>query len=406
MLRFVGTTARTMSAQACCLVLPLVLLHGQPCMGNDKELVFGMSTALSGPTAVLGVNMHDGVMAAFGEANQSGIIAGRKLRLVALDDGYEPARTTPNIHQLIDQERVLAIIGNVGTPTAIAAIPIANAKKTPFIGAFTGAGVLRKSPPDRYVINYRASYAEETAAMVTMLIQEQGLGVDEIGFFTQRDAYGDAGFVGGVAALRRYGLPGQNAVTHGRYERNTIAVENGLADLMEADPPVRAVIMVGTYEPCAEFIKLARKFGLDAVFLNVSFVGAAQLVKTLGEDGQGVFATQVVPPLEAELPIVRDYQNALQQHVPNTEASFGSLEGYIVGRMVIQAIARIDGPPTRETLVDAMEELGPFDIGLGVPLRLGSGHHQACHQVWWTVLQDGKVVPFAPSQEKLTTARK
>ncbi|NIA15647.1 MAG: ABC transporter substrate-binding protein [Nitrospiraceae bacterium] len=353
-----------------------------------------MSTALGGPAASLGINMRTGVLAAFEEANRAGGISGRKLRLIALDDGYEPARTVPNMHKLIKQENVLAVVGNVGTPTAVAAIPIANENKTPFFGAFTGAGVLRKSPPDRYVINYRASYAEEAAAMVDALIKEAGMRPDEIAFFSQRDAYGDAGFAGGLAALKRHGLEDEGAVAHGRYERNTLAVENALADILFHEPMAKAVIMVGAYAPCAEFIRLSKEHGLDAVFLNVSFVGAAPLLDALGEVGDGTIVTQVVPHFESELPVVEEYRAALRAFDPSVPPTFGSLEGYIVARILCRALRTIDGMPTRETIVDALEGLGEFDVGLEEPLRLGPDEHQACHRVWHTVLRDGKVVPF------------
>ena len=135
------------------------------------DIVLGMSTALSGPAGDLGKNMKQGVLVGLERANQAGGIHGRSLKLIALDDGYEPTRTAPNMRKLIEKEKVLAVIGNVGTPTAIAAVPIANEQKTLLFAPFTGAGVLRKNPPDRYVINYRASYAEETAAMIDALIQ-------------------------------------------------------------------------------------------------------------------------------------------------------------------------------------------------------------------------------------------
>ena len=281
-----------------------LLLGPPPAAAEDDEILLGMSTALSGPAAELGENMKTGVLAALEEANRGGGIAGRSLRLVALDDQYEPAQTVPNMRELIDEKKVVAVVGNVGTPTAVAAIPIANETKTPFYGAFTGAGVLRKTPPDRYVINYRASYAEETAAMVDALVEQAGFRANEIAFFTQRDAYGDAGFVGGIAALQRHGLASEHDVAHGRYERNTLAVENGLAEVLQADPPPRAVIMVGAYAPCARFIELARDVGLDSLFLNVSFVGAAPLLAALGEKGEGVIVTQVVPHFDSDSPIV------------------------------------------------------------------------------------------------------
>jgi len=363
-------------------------------VSRGDEIVFGMSTALSGPAAELGENMRMGVLAAFEEANRGGGAGGRTLRLEALDDQYEPAQTVPNMRELIDTRKVVAVVGNVGTPTAVAAIPIANAAKTPFYGAFTGAGVLRKTPPDRYVINYRASYAEETAAMVDALVAHAGLQVNEIAFFTQRDAYGDAGFVGGIAALERHGLASEHDVAHGRYERNTLAVENGLAEIFAADPPPRAVIMVGAYAPCARFIELAREIGLDALFLNVSFVGAAPLSAALGDKGEGVIVTQVVPHFDSDLPIVRDYRKALAASKPQALPTFGSLEGYVAARILILALGAIDGPVTRESIVDALQGLKEFDVGLGVPLRLSPTEHQASHTVWPTVLRGGRIQPL------------
>ncbi|MBW1896213.1 MAG: ABC transporter substrate-binding protein [Deltaproteobacteria bacterium] len=353
-----------------------------------------MSTALTGPAAALGLNMRAGVLAAIDEVNQTGGIRGRKLRLISYDDGYEPARTAPNMRQLVDEEHVLTIIGNVGTPTAVAAIPIANASKTPFFGAFTGAGILRKTPPDRYVINYRASYAEETMAMVDALITNGGLKHHEVAFFTQRDAYGDAGFVGGVAALKRHGLKDENSIVHGRYERNTLAVENALADILMSDPQPNAVIMVGAYAPCAAFILLAKHSGLNALFMNVSFVGAEPLAEQLGKHGDGVIVTQVVPHFDSALPVVRDYRKALQSWNSWAVPTFGSLEGYISARILCRALETIPGAVTQEAIVNALEGLGEFDLGLGEQLRLGPDQHQACHRVWPTVLSDGNMVPF------------
>ena len=275
---------------------------------SPDDIVLGMSTALSGPAAALGKDMRQGVLAGLERANRAGGVHGRGLRLVALDDGYEPARTAPNMRQLIEKDKVLAVVGNVGTPTAIAAIPIANEQKTLLYAAFTGAGVLRKNPPDRYVINFRASYAEETGAMIDALITGAGLKISDIAFFTQRDGYGDAGYSGGIAALKRHGLTNENAVLHVRYERNTLAVENALASLLYAPHEPRAVVMVGAYAPCAKFIRLAHEAELRATFLNVSFVGSQSLATELGKLPAHVIVTQVVPhPLDETTPIVREY---------------------------------------------------------------------------------------------------
>lgn len=234
--------------------------------------------------------------------------------------------------------------------------------------------------------------------MVDALISQAGLKPEEVAFFTQRDAYGDAGYVGGIAALKRHGLKDDRGVAHGRYDRNTDAVENGLADILAANPPARAVIMVGAYKPCAAFIKLAKQYNLEAMFLNVSFVGSAPLAKALGRDGDGVIITQVVPHVDADIPVVNAYRAALSASDSKAEPTFGSLEGYIAGRIFIKALTTIKGAPTREALVDALEGLGEFDIGLGHTLRLGRGRHQACHYVWPTVIRSGKIVPLEWAQ--------
>jgi ABC-type branched-subunit amino acid transport system substrate-binding protein len=363
-----------------------------PCLHNSY--VLGMSTVLSGPVAHLGINMRNGVLAALKEINGHGGIESRSLCLIVLDDGYEPERTVSNMHRLIAEKNVLAIIGNVGTPTAIAAVPIANRSHIPFFGAFTGAGILRRIPPDRFVINYRASYAEETAAMVQALITYGQLKSDEIAFFTQRDAYGDSGFVGGIAALKKNGLKDETQITHGRYERNSLAVENGLADILLAKPEPKAVIIVGTYAPAAKFIKLAKEYGLNSLFLNVSFVGAAPLAQALGNEEDGVIVTQVVPHLDSALPIVQDYHKALHRFNPAIAPTFGSLEGYISTRIFLQAIKTLKEEITRESIIDALENLGQFDLGFASKLTITENEHQASHQIWPTIIRKGEVHPF------------
>ena len=362
---------------------------------NSDEIVLGMSTALSGPAASLGQDMRRGVLVGLERANRAGGVQGRKLRLIALDDGYEPSRVASNMRQLIEKEKVLAVVGNVGTPTAIVAIPIALEQKTLFFAPFSGAGVLRNNPPDHYVINFRASYAEEAGAMIDALIGELKLKPEEIALFTQRDGYGDAGFNASIAAMKRHGLEDEKSILHMRYERNTLAVENAVASLVLADRPPRAIVMVGAYAPCAKFIKLCLGADLRPLFLNVSFVGSNALAEALGKTEATVIVMQVVPPLlNVELPIVRDYIADLSAVDSTATPGFGDLEGYIDARIFTAALEKNKDAPTRESIVEALERLGEFDLGLGEPLRLGPKEHQACHRVWPTILKNGAFSSF------------
>jgi len=359
-----------------------------------EDILLGMSTALSGPTAQLGTAMRDGVLLGLERANKEGGIQGRRLRLLVLDDGYEPTRTAPNMRRLIEEEKVLAVIGNVGTPTAIASLPLVRKHDIPFMAPFSGAGVLRQEPPEKYVFNFRASYAEEIAAMVDALLTHGGLQPRDIAFFTQRDGYGDAGYTGGFAALKRHGLTDERQVLHVRYPRNTLAVENALADILLTERAPRAIIMVGAYAPCAKFIRLARESGLHSLFLSVSFVGGEFLAEELGSAGDDVLVTQVVPhPLTGTAPVVREYRDDLAAAGESAPGYVG-LEGYISARLLVKALKGLEAPPSREGIAQALEGLGAFDIGLGLPLHLNPDDHQASHHVWVTRMKNGRLRPF------------
>jgi len=385
---------RSISQFAICLAMGNCVAQAlEPDSAN--EIVLGMSTVLTGPAENLGKQMQKGVWVGLEHSNRAGGVRGRKFRLIVLDDGYEPSRTAHNVRQLIEKDDVLAIIGDVGTPTATAAIPIANEQKTLFFASFSGGGILRKNPPDRYVINFRASYAEETAGMIDALVEVGGLKPEEIAFFTQRDSYGNAGYNGGIAALKNHGLKEEKDVLNVGYERNTLAVEDAVATLLVAEHLPRAVIMVGAYAPCGKFIKLCHEGGLHALFLNVSFVGSSSLAHELGKTDAPVIVTQVVPyPLDENVSIVRDYQTDLRAVDPSALPGFGGLEGYIAARILELALDKIEERLTREAVVDALEKLGQFDIGLGEPLNLSSNEHQASHRIWPTILKDGSFVPF------------
>jgi len=356
---------------------------------ENATLKIGMSTALTGPAEGLGREMRAGVEAYFERVNRQGGVNGHRLELLVRDDQYEPSRAGPNVRELIDRDHVLAIVGNVGTPTAVVTVPIVNQKKVPFFGAFTGAGVLRKTPPDRYVFNVRASYADETAEMVRGLLEDRHLDPTEIAFFTQDDAYGDAGFSGAARALAAHGFKHADALPHGRYTRNTEDVENALAEVLDPRVHPKAVIMVGTYKPCAKFIRIARQVGLHAIFANVSFVGSADLMRELGKDADGVVVTQVVPHWSADFPILKEYRES------GLTPGFVSLEGFIVGRAFTEVLRATHGAATPELFVEAAESGTRFDLGLGTPQALGKDRHGFSSAVWPTVIAHGEFRGFS-----------
>lgn len=343
------------------------------------QIVFGQAAVLQGPASALGLGMKEGLLSAFDEVNRKGGVHGRKIKLISVDDGYEPSKAIAATRKLIEDDKVFALIGSVGTPTAVAAQPIAGAAKVPFIGAFTGASFLRNPKLDN-VINIRASYDAETEAWVKHLTED--LNIKKIAIFYQDDAFGRAGLSGFEKAMKKRGLP---IVAEGTYERNTTAVKTALLALRKVAPD--AVVMVGAYQPSAEFIKLARKIEFNPVFVNISFVGASALAKALGTEGAGVIVSQVVPfPWDASTKVIADYQAAIKARDPKAEPEFVSLEGYLVGRLAIAALERAGAEPTRAGLLKAIKEGGVFDIG-GLQMTYGPDDNEGLDKVFMTVIQ-------------------
>jgi ABC-type branched-subunit amino acid transport system substrate-binding protein len=342
-------------------------------------VVFGQAAVLEGPTAALGTGMRTGIQAAFEEANRQGGIQGRKLKLVSIDDGYEPDKAIAATRKLIEEVKVFALIGPVGTPTAAATQPIATAAKVPFIGAFTGATFLRDSKLTN-VINIRASYDAETEAWTKHLVED--LKIKKIAIFYQDDSFGRAGLSGFKQAMEKRGM---EIAAEGTFERNTVAVKSALLAIKRAEP--EAVVMVGPYKPSAEFIKLARKVDFNPVFVNISFVGAVALATELGPDGNGVVVSQVVPfPWDVSIKAVADYQAAIKALDPQGQPDFVSLEGYLAGRLTIAALEKTGKDPTREALLKTIKATGSFDIG-GLKMTYGSDHGEGLDTVFMTVIQ-------------------
>ncbi len=358
----------------------------------NAEIRVGMTTPLSGPLHVLGKNALAGIEAYFHRVNENGGIQGQKLRLIVEDDGYEPRLAAPNMRKLIEQDQVVAVIGNVGTPTAIVTLPIAIEKGVPFIGAITGAPLLRKTPPDRYIFNYRASYSEEVTSMIDGLLSI-GIKPEEIALFTQRDAYGDAGYEGAITALNNRGFMDTHFLAHGRYTRNSLNVEGALATILDSPIEPRAIIMAGGYAPSAKFIKLAKEDLPDCLFLNLSFVGGIALMNELGHETKNVIITQVVPNFKSDLLIAKELRKDLKQYFPDIEPSFISLETYIVAKIFVEALRSIPGEIHRESLVESLDKLSKLDIGLGLDITYSEYKHQAIHKVWPMMIKNQQFVP-------------
>ena len=368
------------------LALTLPAEAGEVGVMPDR-IVFGQAAALSGPSSALGQKMRQGILAAFAEVNAKGGVHGRTLQLVSRDDGYDPDRSVLQTVKLLHEDKVFALIGAVGTPTSLVTVPIAKDERVPFIGPFTGAGFLREKDLDN-VVNIRASYGAEAEAWVKHLTEDRH--IKRIAIFYQDDPYGRDGLAGVKQALAKRGM---ELAAEATYERNTKAVGMAMRVLKRAEP--EAVVMVGTYVPCAEFIKLARESGFAPVFVNISFVGADALAQELGRDGEGVIVSQVVPfPWDTSVKVVADYQAAEKAIDPGLPPDFVSLEGYICGRLAAAALDMAGPNPTRAEMLRVINEVGQFDIS-GDHLTVGHKTRESSARVFLTLIQgDGTFKPI------------
>jgi len=357
---------------------------------TDSEIVFGMASPFSGANRELGRAMKVGVETAFAAVNAAGGVHGRKLRLVALDDGYEPSRTLGAVRELVEREKVFAIVGNVGTPTAVVSIPFCQERKVLFFGAFAGGDVLRRVPPDRYVFNFRPSYAEETSAAVRWLVRVRRIDPRRIAVLSQDDGFGESGWRGAARQLSAYGVD-PASVVRARYRRNEEEVAAALETVQASAHRVDAVVLVATYRAASAFIRKTREAGLVFAYTNVSAVDpsalAEELVAAGGRFARDVMVTQVVPLPGSRAPAALKYREDLARYAAGERPGAVTLEGWIAANLLVEGLRRAGRELDTERLVAALEGMQGLDLGMGTKLGFAPTNHQASHKVWGTALQ-------------------
>ncbi|HZE59747.1 MAG TPA: ABC transporter substrate-binding protein [Burkholderiales bacterium] len=332
--------------------------HASYCAAENgvtaNRILLGQAAVFSGPAAQLGIQMRNGIKTYLDYVNERGGVHGRKLELATEDDKYEASVAPIASRKLIEEHKVFALLGYVGTPTGAAHLPVVTQAKVPLVGMFTGAEILRV-PFNRYVFHVRASYYDETEKIVEQVVSTGG---KKISVFYQADSYGEAGRKGTEIALSKRGMA---IYSNGTVERNTVKVEAAVKTINASEPD--AIVMVSAYTACAEFIRQMRKAGSGATFYNVSFVGSKALADALSDDGSGVAISQVVPfPWGTAVPVVKEYQQLAKQ-AGYTDYNFSAMEGFLNAKVMVEALRRAGRNPTREGLVDALEKMQDVDLG-------------------------------------------
>lgn len=346
---------------------------------SEREVTIGQFAALTGPAAQLGLRMQAGIKAQFDAVNKGGGVNGRQIKLVTRDDGYEPEKSVQAVKALLNDDQAFALIGSVGTPTTLAALPTINDAKVPLIGPFTGAQGLRE-PFSRQLFHVRASYFDETDRIVQHLTT---LGIKKIAVLYQNDAYGKAGLEGVTRALTKRQM---KAVAAATVERNSVDVAKSIEEILKTAP--EAIVQISAYKSSAAFIKQARSQGFGGQFFNVSFVGSKALADELGEAGTGVVISQVVPfPFQGSSVIVREYQQRMTES-GQKEFDFSSFEGFLAAKVLTEGLKRAGKGLTREGLITALESLKDFNMG-GFTINYSAKSHEGSNFSDLTIIGRG-----------------
>jgi ABC-type branched-subunit amino acid transport system substrate-binding protein len=338
-----------------------------------------MSNGQTGPISELGLMMKDGATVYFNKVNAAGGVQGHKIKLLVYDDVYKAPIVVANTRKLIEQEKVFALFGYIGSGNSAAIVPIVTRTGVPYLFPLTGAEIIR-NPVNKYIFNLRASYADEIEVMVERLTED--LKITKIGIFFQNDAMGDAGRSGVVRALRKRDM---KLAGEGTFLHDTVEIDEALEALVKASP--EAVVMACTYKPCAAFLKKARAHGFNPKFLLISS-GTLPLIHEAGKDADGLFVTQIVPnPTDSPLPIVKEYLADIK--AAGLSPNPVSLESYVDARVLVEALKKT-APLTREAFISTLESL-KMDAG-GLKVTFSPTDHQGLHQVFLTKIENGKVV--------------
>ena len=356
---------------------------------TDTEVTFGSSLALQGHAGYLGQETLRGAMSYLQHVNEQGGVHGRTIRVITRDDSYDPPKCLDNTQRFLIEDQVFGLFCYVGTPTTVKILPLVEEAQVPLLGMFTGANALRE-PFMPYLINVRASYYQETNAAVEHLVQD--LKLTRIAVFYQYDAFGFDGLTGTELALKRFGL---EPVARGSYVRGTHDISEGLERIRESG--AEAVVMIGTSDPCANFIRKSLENEYSPIFYMVSFVGAKELSRNLLQSETNrldVIMSQVVPPPVSSDGTVaesaQEFVRLLEKYFPGEEPNFVGFEGYINAKVLVEGLRRAGRNLSRTSFLEAITSMTDFSLGGDVGLTFGPQDHQGMDKVYFTRLQDSR----------------
>ena len=380
---------------------------------SPSEVKIGMSAAFKGAIAGLGVDYYRGAQALFEEVNSRGGVGGRKVQLVPLDDGYDPATTVRNTIRLLEEQSVFTLMNYVGSVNITRTLPLLRQYRDRGVvvtGVLSGAQPQREEPYSEQVFNVRASYRRESMALVDEFWKA---GARKFGVFYQIDAFGRSGWDGVARGLAQRGATIAAEATYRRGAKFGEDMAPALEHLKSAG--VDVVVMAAVYQSAAGFIAAARASGWNVPIANISPVGSEAMLGLLLQEGTKsgkdlttrLVNSQITPsPEETALPGVREYRELIEKWDPKIPAalvdpdykgpkvSYNGIEGFVNAKVVLEAVRRSGPDLTRSRFRASLESLAGWDPGIDAPLAFSPSNHQGLDRVYFVQVVGGKWVPL------------
>lgn len=345
----------------------------------------GMPTAMTGINGPYGTEMARGMTAYFNSVNAQGGVNGRRLELILEDDGYDPVRTEANMKRMIARDKVFAFVATYGASAVATAKPVIEEARIPLIGPLTGS-TPGQSNPGRYIFYTRAGYTRETQKIAEHLVTT---GVRNFAVFYQSDNYGRSGLEGMASALKAFSIPLSAEATVAPNSEDDVQVTAAASRIAAARPDV--VVIATLVKPVAKFIRAMKERKAFPVYYLLSPVSPELIYSELGADALGVGVSQVMPSPNSPAPFASGYRDMMRRFGEG-KFSYYSLEAYLTGRVLVEALRRAGKNLTRARLVEELERMNDFDLG-GFTISFSPSNHVGSKFVELTIIgANGKVV--------------
>ena len=343
------------------------------------DILIGRSTALSGGMAPFLAPIHEGQEAAIEDANAKGGIGGRKIRIVSLDDGFDPRRTLENARQLNEKDAVVALLGVSGTSQVMALLPYLAEARLPLIGVYTGSPAVR-AQQHPYLFTTRASYADELVKIVRNLVAVQSA---RIAVVYENNDFGKL-----LLPLVEKTITAEGASLAGSHALAPTGEDAATAAKTLAAQKPQAVLLVAAGPPVVAYVK-ANRAHLGVPVYTLSLGAGSAVLKALGEEARGLAVARTGPsPTKPTIQLTRDFQASMKRH--GKLADYDRYTGYMDARVLIEGLRAAGPGVTRASLVQAMEGLGTLDLG-GYTYQFSPQNHHGSNFVDIAVVGSGGV---------------